>query len=165
VLERAADLLRANPDEVAERIERLLTTQKEMERRLEELDRRSSESDASSLVENAADVDGSRLVVARRDVGVDALRSLAQRLKSKLGSGVVVLGTADEGRANLVGAVTKDLAERGISARDLLAPGAALLGGGAGGKPELAISGGPSAERIEEAIEAVASAARRALQT
>jgi alanyl-tRNA synthetase len=165
MLERAADMLRANPDEVAEKIERLLATQKDMERRLEELDRRSSETDASSLVENATDVDGSRLVVARRDVGVDALRSLAQRLKSKLGSGVVVLGTADEGRANLVGAVTKDLAERGISARDLLAPGAALLGGGAGGKPELAISGGPSADRIEEAIEAVANAARRALQT
>jgi alanyl-tRNA synthetase len=164
LLERAADLLKANPDEVTEKIERLLVTQKEMERRLEEVDRRSSESDASSLVESAADVDGTRLVVARRDVGVDALRSLAQTLRSKLGSAVIVLGTAGEGRANLVGAVTKDLAERGISARDLLAPGAALLGGGAGGKPELAISGGPSADRIEEAIEAVANAARRALQ-
>jgi hypothetical protein len=50
-----------------------------------------------------------------------------------------------------------------VSARDLLAPGARLLGGGAGGKPELAVSGGPSAERLEEAIEAVAHAARTAL--
>jgi alanyl-tRNA synthetase len=164
LLERAADLLKSSPDEVTERIERLLSTQKEMEKKLEEVDRRSSESDASSLVENAADLDGTRLVVARRDVGVDALRSLAQTLKSKLGSGVIVLGTAGEGRANLVGAVTKDLADRGISARDLLAPGAALLGGGAGGKPELAISGGPSADRIEDAIEAVANAARQALR-
>ncbi|HET7481473.1 MAG TPA: DHHA1 domain-containing protein, partial [Actinomycetota bacterium] len=69
-----------------------------------------------------------------------------------------------QGRANLVGAVTKDLAARGISARDLLAPGAALLGGGAGGKPDLAISGGPSADKLEEAIEAVARAARAALE-
>jgi alanyl-tRNA synthetase len=75
----------------------------------------------------------------------------------------VVLGASGEGRANLVGAVTKDLTGRGVSARDLLAPGAELLGGGAGGKPELAISGGPVAERLDEAIEAVARTARDAL--
>jgi alanyl-tRNA synthetase len=162
-LERAAELLKVKPDEVAARIERLLQTQKEMERRLAEVERTGAEADARSLAEAAADLDGTRLVVARRDVGVDALRSLAQKLKGMLGSAVVVLGAAGEGRANLVGAVTKDIAERGISARDLLAPGAALLGGGAGGKPELAVSGGPSAERLEEAIEAVAKAARDAL--
>ncbi|MGH2693282.1 MAG: alanine--tRNA ligase [Actinomycetota bacterium] len=162
-LERAADLLKVSPDEVASRIERLLQTQKEMERRLAEVERRGTEADARSLADAATDLDGTRLVVARRDVGVDALRSLAQRLKGMLGSAVVVLGAVGEGRANLVGAVTKDLAERGISARELLAPGAELLGGGAGGKPELAVSGGPSAERLEEAIEAVAKAARDAL--
>jgi alanyl-tRNA synthetase len=141
----------------------MLQTQKEMERRIAEIEKRSEESDAMSLADAAAEIDGTRLVVARRDVGVDSLRSLAQSLRGRLGSAVIVLGTADRGRANLVGAVTKDLAERGISARDLLAPGAKLLGGGAGGKPDLAISGGPSADRIEEAIEAVAKAARDAL--
>jgi alanyl-tRNA synthetase len=163
VLERAAESLRTTPEEVAERVERLLQTQKDMERRLAEIDKRSAESDAVSLADAAIDIDGTRLVVARRDIGVDSLRSLAQSLKGRLGSAVIVLGTAGEGRANLVGAVTKDLAERGISARALLKPGADLLGGGAGGKNDLAISGGPSAERIEEAIEAVASAARDAL--
>ena len=163
VLERAAEALRASPDEVAEKVERLLQTQKEMERRIAEIEKRSAETDAMSLADAAAEIDGTRLVVARRDVGVDSLRSLAQTLRGRLGSAVIVLGTADQGRANLVGAVTKDLAERGISARDLLAPGAALLGGGAGGRPDLAISGGPSPDRIEEAIEAVAKAARDAL--
>ena len=125
-LDRAAELLKANPDEVAEKLERLLATHKDMERRLAELDRKSADSDAAELAQAAVDVDGTRLVVARRDIGVDALRSLAQTLKSKLGSGVIVLGAAGEGRANLVGAVTKDLAAKGISARDLLAPGAKL---------------------------------------
>ena len=162
-LARIAELLKATPDDVAERIERLVATQKEMERRIAEIERGAAENEAASLVESAVDVDGTRLIVARRDVGVDALRSLAQSLKGKLGSGVIVLGTAGEGRANLVGAVTKDIAARGISARDLLAPGAALLGGGAGGKPDLAISGGPSADKLEEAIEAVARAAKAAL--
>ena len=164
-LAEVADMLRASPDEVAGRVERLLATQKEMERKIAEIERGSAESDAATLVESAVDVDGSRLVVARRDVGVDALRSLAQSLKGKLGSGVIVLGTAGDGKANLVGAVTKDLAQKGISARDLLAPGAALLGGGAGGKPDLAISGGPSADKIDEAIASVARAAKDALST
>jgi alanyl-tRNA synthetase len=163
VLERAAEMLKTPPDEVAERIEKLLVTQKDLERRVGEIERRSATSDAEALAGSAIDVDGARLVVARRDADVDALRSLAQQLKGRLGSAVIVLGTAGEGRANLVGAVSKDLVERGISARDLLAPGAALLGGGAGGKPDLAISGGKAADKIEEAINAVAQAARDAL--
>jgi alanyl-tRNA synthetase len=163
VLERAADTLKTRPEEVADRVERLVQTQKDMERRLAEIERRSAESDADALAGSAVDVDGTRLVVARRDIGVDGLRALAQTLKGRLGSAVIVLGTGGQGRANLVGAVTKDLVERGISARDLLAPGAGLLGGGAGGKPDLAISGGPSADRLEEAIEAVARNARDAL--
>ncbi|HET7483006.1 MAG TPA: alanine--tRNA ligase, partial [Actinomycetota bacterium] len=140
-LARVAELVKTTPEEVAERVERLVATQKEMERRIAEIERGAAEAEAATLAASATEVDGTRIVVARRDIGVDALRSLAQSLRGKLGSGVVVLGTAGQGRANLVGAVTKDLAARGISARDLLAPGAALLGGGAGGKPDLAISG------------------------
>ncbi|HEX2234742.1 MAG TPA: alanine--tRNA ligase [Actinomycetota bacterium] len=164
-LERVAETLRATPDEVAERVERLVAGAKDMERRLAEVERKSTEADAARLASAAVEVDGTRLVVARRDIGVDALRSLAQKLKGRLGSAVVVLGAAGEGRANLVGAVTRDLAERGISARELLAPGARLLGGGAGGKPELAVSGGPASDKLEEAIEAVARVARDALTT
>ena len=163
VLERAAELLKTNPDDVAERIEKLLATQKEMEKRIGAIERRSVESEADDLAAAAVDVDGTRLVVARREGDVDSLRSLAQKLKGKLGSAVVILGTAGESNANLVGAVTKDLVERGIAARDLLAPGAALLGGGAGGKPDLAISGGPNRASLDDALEAVAAAAREAL--
>jgi alanyl-tRNA synthetase len=165
VLRRTAGLLRANPDEVAEKVERLLVTQKEMEKRLEAVQKDTAASDADELVRNAVEIDGTRLVVARRDADVDALRSLAQSLKGKLTSAVVVLGTGAQGRANLVGAVTKDLVDRGVSARDILAPGAALLGGGAGGKPELAISGGRDADRLDEALEAAARAARSALES
>jgi alanyl-tRNA synthetase len=163
ILERAAVLLRSGPDEVAERVERMIASQKELEKQVSKIERESAESDAAELVSGATDVDGARMVVARRDVGVDSLRSLAQSLKGRLGSGVIVLGTSSEGKANLVTAVTKDLIERGLSARDLLAPGAQVLGGGGGGKPDLAISGGPKGERIDEALDAVARAAKEAL--
>ncbi|MFN2488500.1 MAG: alanine--tRNA ligase [Actinomycetota bacterium] len=162
-LQDVAQTLKVSPDEVSERVQRLVATQKDMDRRLAEIERADADAEAARLADAAVDVDGSRLVVARRDVGVDVLRTLAQKLKGKLGSSIVVLGAAGDGRANLVGAVSKDLAARGLSARDLLAPGAELLGGGAGGKPELAISGGPDAGRLDEAIETVAKAARDAL--
>jgi alanyl-tRNA synthetase len=162
-LESIAHTLKSSPDEVAEKVERLLATQKEMERELSVARKRGAEEEAAELATTAVDVNGARLLVARRDMGVDALRSLAQSLKGRLGSGVVILGTAQEGRANLVGAVTKDLVEKGLSARDILAPGAALLGGGGGGKTDLAISGGPSADKLDEALEAASAAARSAL--
>lgn len=164
VLERAAAALKTNPDDVAERVERLLATQKDMERRISEIERSTADSDAQDLATGAEDVGGTRLVVARRDEGVDALRTLAQKLRGKLGSSVVVLGAAGESNANLVAAVSKDVVDRGIAARDLLAPGASLLGGGAGGKPELAISGGPKRDSLEDALAAVADGARKALQ-
>ncbi|MGH2754182.1 MAG: alanine--tRNA ligase [Actinomycetota bacterium] len=164
VLERAAETLKTNPDSVAERVEKLVQTQKEMERRIAEVERKSAQSDAADLASSADDVDGTRLIVARRDIGVDGLRSLAQKLKGELGSAIVLLGSVGETNANLVGGVTKDVVQRGISARDLLAPGAALLGGGAGGKPELSISGGPKKDQLDAALEAVANAARSALR-
>ena len=162
-LERVAASLKATPDEVAERVEKLVATQKDMERRLAAVERQSEAEDAAALVEDAIDVNGSRLLVIRRDGDVDALRSLAQTLKGRLGSGIVILGTAQAGRANLIGAVTKDLVERGVSARDILAPGSKLLGGGGGGKPDLAISGGPAADKLDDALEAASRAARDAL--
>ncbi|MDP9068798.1 MAG: alanine--tRNA ligase [Actinomycetota bacterium] len=163
VLDRAAAALRSTPDEVAERIERLLATHKEMERKVSEIERQSAESDAAALADAAVDVNGSRLIVARRDVAVDSLRALAQSLKGRIGSGVVVLGTSAGGKANLVAAVTKDLTEKGVSARDLLGAGASVLGGGGGGKPDLAISGGPNSERLDDAIDAVARTVKEAL--
>jgi alanyl-tRNA synthetase len=102
--------------------------------------------------------------VARRDLTVDALRSLAQNLRGRLGSAVIVLGSAGEGRGNLVGALSKDLVDRGLNARDLLKPGADLLGGGGGGKPDLAVSGGPNSGAVDDAIEAVTAAAKDAIR-
>jgi alanyl-tRNA synthetase len=158
-LERAAGLLKSNPDEVADRIERLLATQKEMERRIAEIERSTADSDAETLAAQAADHNGVRVVIARRDVGVDAARQLVQKLKGKLGSSIVLIGTSVDGKANLVAGVTKDLVDKGVTARSLLEPGAALLGGGAGGKPDLAISGGPNADRLDSALDAVRAAA------
>ncbi|CAN5707546.1 alanine--tRNA ligase [soil metagenome] len=162
-LERAATLLRSKPDEVEARIERLLATQKEMERRVAAIERSAASAEAEALAKDATPVADARLVVARRDRGVDAPRALAQATKSARGSGIVVLGAATDDRANLVAAVSKDLLGRGVSARDLIQPGARLLGGGGGGRPELAISGGPRAAELDAAMASARRAAEEAL--
>jgi alanyl-tRNA synthetase len=80
-------------------------------------------------------------------------------VRDKLGSSIVVLGTAADGRANLVAAATKGLAD----ARDILKPAAARIGGGAGGRPELAMAGGRRADGIDEALAVAAKEAEGAL--
>nr|MBA2724942.1 hypothetical protein [Actinomycetota bacterium] len=135
----------------------------EMERKLNEIERRSAETDAVELVASAEHVGTAKLIVATRGSGVDGLRALAQNLKGRVAPVVVVLGTKGEKNANLVCAVSKDLVQKGLSARDILAPGAAMLGGGAGGKPDLSISGGPNRDQLDDALATVAQAAREAL--
>jgi alanyl-tRNA synthetase len=76
---------------------------------------------------------------------------------------MVVLGSASDGKAGLVAMVTSDLAERGLAAREVLLPAAKLVGGGAGGKGDLATAGGRDPSRLADALALAASEARRVL--
>ncbi|HEX9891286.1 MAG TPA: DHHA1 domain-containing protein, partial [Actinomycetota bacterium] len=86
------------------------------------------------------------------DVG--GLRELAIKLRDRLasGPGAVVLGVADGGKAQVVAACTKPLIDAGVTAPALLEGAAAAIGGGAGGKPNLAIAGGGKAGGLDEAL-------------
>ncbi|MGI8575646.1 MAG: DHHA1 domain-containing protein, partial [Egibacteraceae bacterium] len=85
----------------------------------------------------------------------DGLKALALDLRNRLDRGVVVLGTQNaDGSAQLVAVVSPDLLERGVQARELLHPGARVVGGGAGGKGEVAQAGGRDGARLADALEA-----------
>lgn len=120
---------------------------------------------AGSLLEKAESVDGARLLTATvEDADRDSLKVLATDLRNRLESGVVVLGSATpDGKAQLFAAVTPDLADH-LTARDVLAPGARVVGGGAGGKGDTAQAGGRDGAKLAEAIEVCRRAARDALQ-
>ena len=93
-----------------------------------------------------------------KDVPAKELKSLADDLKRKLGSGVVALATAVEGKASLVVGVTDDLSGR-LSAVDLVRIGAEALGGkGGGGRPEMAQAGGPDGAKTDAALAAIEAA-------
>ncbi|HEX7442502.1 MAG TPA: DHHA1 domain-containing protein, partial [Acidimicrobiales bacterium] len=147
LLDEAASLLRTDPEHVGEAIERLVERQKAAEKSLEHAESRELAAEAGSLIGGA--VDGA--VVARRDGLVpDRLRDLAQSVRSQGGLRVVVLGGSPEGtKASL--AVAAD--GNGAHAGELVKQIAPLLGGGGGGKPELAVAGGKDPSGIDRALD------------
>jgi alanyl-tRNA synthetase len=110
------------------------------------------------------EVAGIRLLVRRLE-GADArsLRDVADQLKARLGSGVVMLAAEEAGRALLVAAVTKDLTGR-IKAGELLQQVAGQIGGKGGGRPDLAQGGGPDAAGLDQALASVPAWLERALR-
>ncbi len=103
-------------------------------------------------------------VVARRapEMTPSELRNLADTLRQRLGSGVVVLGMESGGKATLLVTVTDDLVDR-LKAGDVVKPLAAIVGGRGGGRPHLAQAGGPQADKLGEALAATGDAVREAL--
>jgi alanyl-tRNA synthetase len=123
-----------------------------LERQLRELESRVARSRAQELVTSARHVAGVPVLVARLD-GLDpeGLRSLVDLLRDRLGSGVICLGSATDGKVNLIAAVSKDLMARFPAGR-LVQEVARAAGGGGGGRPDLAQAGGKDPSRLDEAL-------------
>jgi alanyl-tRNA synthetase len=160
-LQRAAALLRAGAFDVAVKIEQTQRRLKELERALEEARGKVASARSGDLAERARDVNGVKVLAARVDGDGDALRDLADKLRDKLGKGVVALGSEQEGKAVLLVAVTKDLTGR-LKAGDLVREAAKLVGGKGGGKPDLAQAGGPNAAGLDQALARVEELVRTA---
>src|SRR5207249_4353674 len=154
VLDEVSALLRAPAEEAAPRIEKLLTQQRELEKRVAQLQSKLAGGESRDLLADARRVNGIT-VLATRVEGLDdkGLRDMADRLREQIKSGVVVLGTAQGERAILLAAVTKDLTDR-YHAGNIIKQLAPLVGGGGGGRPDFAQAGGKDPTRLDEALSA-----------
>jgi alanyl-tRNA synthetase len=161
-LRQAADLLRIPPLELPRRLQKLLDDQKGLERQLADLEGRLAKGRAQNLVAGARPVAGIPVVVARLD-GLDAegLRTVVDSVKERLGSGVIVLGAVTNNTTNLVTAVTKDLTGR-VPANKLIQQVAKVVGGGGGGRPDLAQAGGKNPAELDRALAGVYDLVARA---
>ncbi|MGN6716626.1 MAG: DHHA1 domain-containing protein, partial [Candidatus Binatia bacterium] len=145
-------LVRGTPEDAADKVRRLLDHQKELEKEIEKLRGQFEQDQVRELLAKQRAVDGAKVLISQVD-NLDAkqLRDIADRLKEKLGSGIVVLASAGAGNVNLVATVTKDLTKR-YHAGNIIKELAAMLGGGGGGRPEFAQAGGKHAGKISEAL-------------
>ncbi len=153
-----------SPREPLRAAERAAERLKQLEKQAAAEQRRGAGEEAEELASSAADVGGVKVVTAQRD-GVDqrALLNLADQVKAKLGDGAVVLGGANDGRVALVASFTRGAVERGLSAADVIRGAAEVIGGGGGGRADVAQAGGRDAERLDEALVAAREAIERTL--
>jgi len=152
VLRSAAGLLNSTEDGVIEAIERQLETTKQLEKQLEALKRKSAGSLADGLIESAKEVKGVKVLAAQvQGYDRNALRQLVDVLRQKLGSGVIVLASAEDGKVALITGVTKDLTSK-LHAGKIVQELAKVVGGSGGGKPDLAEAGGKDTSAIEKAL-------------
>ena len=151
-LRKIASLLNAGEDEVLAAVERQSQTVRQLEKQLADAKRKSAVSSVDSLLESAREVKGVT-VLASTVPGVDreALRQLVDSLRQKMGSGVVILGTAEDGKVALITGVTKDLTSR-VHAGKLVQELARQVGGSGGGRPDLAEAGGKDTSALESTI-------------
>jgi alanyl-tRNA synthetase len=148
------ELLSVPRAELVAELGRRLEQIRSLSRDVEQLRRKQVQDRIAQAAEEAETVDGIKYFAQRVDgVGKDEARALADTLRRKLGSGVVVLGRAEEGKASLLVAVTDDLKER-LPAGDLVRELAAIVGGGGGGRKDMAEAGGKDASKLDDALRA-----------
>ncbi|MCK9390134.1 MAG: alanine--tRNA ligase [Syntrophales bacterium] len=151
-LKKAADLLKANPMELADRIERIQKHQKELEREIDALKGKLAAKDSADLIGKAKEIRGVNVLTAVVEApDVKTLRDFGDKLRDKMHSGVILLGSKVEGKAMLLCMVTKDLASR-YHAGNIIKAVAPVVGGSGGGRPDMAQAGGPHPENMEKAL-------------
>ena len=158
VLVQAADLLKVAPEQLGERVARLIEDNRKAERDITAL-RRKLAAGGGGAGDGPAVVNGINFVGRLlEDTPARELKSMADEIKMSLTNGVICLVATDNGKASIVVAVTADLADQ-QNAVDLVKAGSAALGGGGGGgRPDMAQAGGPNADAATAAIEAVSAA-------
>jgi alanyl-tRNA synthetase len=163
-LAAAAEALRVPPGRVPDAVRELRGRVRELERGASRTGAGNGAVDVEQLASQAAELDGAQVLTSSVQ-GVDgkALLQIADRLKARLGDAAIVLGSAGEGRVELVASVAPALVERGVRAGEIVKVAAAEVGGGGGGRDTLARAGGNDADKLPAAIDAARKAIEAAL--
>ena len=151
-LEEAAALLKGDANSVVAKLKAQLDKMKQLEKEMAQLKDKLAAAASADLVGDAVVVNGVNVLIKKLD-GVEAssLRGLQDELKQKLKSAIIVLGTAQEGKVNLIAGVSNDLIGK-VKAGELVAMVAAEVGGKGGGRPDMAQAGGSQPENLDAAL-------------
>lgn len=151
-LRRAAGLVKASPLELSERVEKLIKNQKDLEKEIETLKGRLAAKDSADLLGQAREIKGIRVLTAAVNApDAKTLRDFGDKLRDRLQSGIILIGSQADGKAMLLCLVTKDLTDR-YSAGNIIREIAPVVGGKGGGRPDMAQAGGPQPDNLEQAL-------------
>ena len=150
-LSSISNLLKISPTEASNRVEGLLKEIKDLKKKLAAGP--SSGLSVEDLISNATDVDGVKLISVEIEGGTtDSMRSLIDQVRRKTSPVGVMLGSKSEGKVTLIAGLSRDLVDKGFNAKDWVSSTAKIVGGGGGGRPDMAQAGGKKPEKLAEAL-------------
>ncbi len=156
LLKEIARMLKAPPEKSGERLKDLQESQRQLQKKLKQMQQAAAGTNIDDLLKRVDRSLGIPVLSALVEADdMETLREYLDRLRDKLQSGVILLGTVKDGKALLAAAVTRDLTEKGFHAGRLVGEIAKLTGGGGGGRPDLAQAGGKDPDKLSHALSQV----------
>ena len=158
-LKEAAKALKATPATLLTRIESLLAEVKELKSENESLKSKLAKDAMGDVMNQVEEVKGVKfLATSLEGVDMNGLRDLGDQLKEKLGEGVILLASVNDGKVSLMATATDGAMKQGAHAGNLIKAVAKLVGGGGGGRPNMAQAGGKNPAGVEDALKAAKEA-------
>ncbi|MDO4453257.1 MAG: alanine--tRNA ligase [Eubacteriales bacterium] len=152
-LAEAAKVVKATPANLLEKLHHLMAELKAVQSENESLKSKLAKDALGDVMDQVTEVKGVKMLAAKmQDVDMNGLRELGDQLKEKLGSGIVVLASVKDGKVNLLAMATDDVMKKGAHAGNLIKGIAALVGGGGGGRPNMAQAGGKNPDGVDAAL-------------
>ena len=163
-MNEAAKLMKATPATLTEKINHMLAEIKELSSENESLKSKLAKDSLGDVASQVTDINGMKfLATAVEDVDMNGLRDLGDQLKNQLGEGIVVLASAKDGKVNLIVMATDAAMKQGAHAGNLIKAIAPCVGGGGGGRPNMAQAGGKNPAGIREALAKAVEVAKEQL--
>jgi len=151
-LSATAQALKTHPDSLSETVSRLVEERKRLERELDSARADLARVQAEDLTASVREIDGINVLAAEMNADGNTMRNEAERLRDTLGTAVVVLGSRESGSVKLVVMVSKDIAGKRVHAGKLIKAVAEMVGGGGGGRPDMAQAGGKNPDALPDAL-------------
>jgi len=153
-LDRLCGVLETQENTVIQRAEELMQQIKDFKKEVQKANRDSVQKYSSDFISKAKEVSGVKIVTeVVKGVGIDDLRKTVDSLKKSLGSVAIILGTVENGRVTLIASMSSDLVKKGLHAGKIAGEIAKIVGGGGGGRADMAQAGGQLPDKIYEAID------------
>ena len=157
-----ASMLNTTSPELGKAVQRIQDENDDLRRQLATLERQNSLQAAEILLDSKQDINGVSVLSARTEASnSDSMREISDWLRDKMGSGIVVLGAVINDRPTISVGITRDLVDGGADARDYARDLGRIIGGGGGGRPDMAQAGGRNADKLDDAIAGAADIVRQ----